>query len=176
MSFTNHLFSQTVLTFLSAAIGKRPRNYLSCSCSPFGSFPPKNKFKWKFFLLSMESYQGPLGPQPSTLSTELRLHWYITLKNYLFYLRISKTTLQTLDQYWSTLVLFLNIDMDHQKSLFVVLSRRIKPWWIHIRWRKFWKKIINQIFQNCIPKKIICQFLCQIKLAVRQKRNDWCGN
>ena len=41
------VFCQTLSLFLSAAIGQRPRNYLSCRCSssscpcssPFGSFP-----------------------------------------------------------------------------------------------------------------------------------------
>ena len=96
------------MLFLSAAIGQRPRNYLSCcpcSCSsPFGSFPLKNKFKWKKFLPSWGPNQGRLAPQPSTLSTELWQHWYKMLENYLFNLRISRTTPQTLDQYWSTLV------------------------------------------------------------------------
>ena len=43
-------------SFLSAAIGIRPRNYLSCSCccssgscSPFGSFPHINEISLKHF-------------------------------------------------------------------------------------------------------------------------------
>ena len=47
---------------------------------------------------------GPLAPQPSTLSTELWQLSYKLLENYLFSLRISKTTPPTLDQYCSTLV------------------------------------------------------------------------
>ena len=61
---------------LRPSIGQRPRNYLSCcccssssSCSPFGSFPLKNKFKWKKIIPSWESNRGPLAPQTSTLST-----------------------------------------------------------------------------------------------------------
>ena len=46
--WSNQFFSLVIISlsswrqFLSAAIGQRPRNYLSCcscSCSPFGSFP-----------------------------------------------------------------------------------------------------------------------------------------
>ena len=51
--------------FLSAAIGQRPRNYLSCfccCCSPFGSFPLYKKFKRKKFLPFWESNRGPLAP------------------------------------------------------------------------------------------------------------------
>ena len=40
----HHFCPSCIQLFLSAAIGQRPRNYLSCSCSssccsPFGSFP-----------------------------------------------------------------------------------------------------------------------------------------
>ena len=97
---------EPIFTFLSAAIGQITRNNLnSCCCcccsSPFGSFPLKNKFKWKKFLPSWESNRGPLAPKPSTLLAELWQHWYKLLENYIFK---EKTTPQTLDQYWSTLV------------------------------------------------------------------------
>ena len=68
--------------FLSAAIGHRTRNYLSCCsswtcCSPFGSFPHINEISFKNFLLVS-------GIEP------LEIDFYISP--------------QTLDQYWSTLV------------------------------------------------------------------------
>ena len=48
--------------FLSAAIGQRPRNYLSCSCcscsSPFGSFPHM-KYHSKMFCLKLDSILWP---------------------------------------------------------------------------------------------------------------------
>ena len=101
--------------FLSVAIGPRPRNYLSCccsSCSSFGSFSLKNKFKWKKIVASWISNWGLLAPQPSTLSTELWHHCHKLLENFLFNLRISKTMPQTLDQYWSTLV-----SIERQKKI-----------------------------------------------------------
>ena len=55
---SNFLRQLVVTPFLSAAIGQRPRNYLSCCCcsccccccsccSPFGSFPHYKEFKRK---------------------------------------------------------------------------------------------------------------------------------
>ena len=109
LSQVNYLMvCTTQVVYLSAATGQRPRNYLSCSCPccslQFGSFPLKNKFKWKKFLPAWDLKSGPLAPQPSTLSNELWQHWYILVENYVFNLRISRTTPQTLDQYWLTLV------------------------------------------------------------------------
>ena len=53
------------MTFLSAAIGQRPRNYLSCCCccsSPFGSIPHLNKLK--FFWTFVELNPGCLDDSP----------------------------------------------------------------------------------------------------------------
>ena len=60
--------------FLSAAIGQRPRNYLSCCCpSPFGSFPLKKIFKWKKSpWLGIKP--GSIRSTANRLSTELQSH------------------------------------------------------------------------------------------------------
>ena len=56
------------------------------------------------------------------MSIDTLIHWYRMMENYLFNLRISKTTQQTLDQYWSTLV-YLFSELYNLFLSTLVLSR-----------------------------------------------------
>ena len=56
-------------------------------------------------LPSRDSKLGPPNPHSGTLPTELRRHSYLVFENYLLN---SKIMLQTLNQYWSTLVSLVN--------------------------------------------------------------------
>ena len=84
----------------------------------------KIKFSEKNFSPFREKNFGPLAPQPSALSTEQWQHWYNLMENYQFNLRISKTTLSTLDQYWSTLVLIWTQpqQLRHRDRMLKILS------------------------------------------------------
>ena len=83
------MFWQVSNLFLSAAIGQRPRNFLSCSSC----------------CCSCRNRTGVLQLPSRALYPLSYSHIVIqVVKNYLFNLRMSKTMPKTLDQCWSTLV------------------------------------------------------------------------
>ena len=88
--------------FLSAAIGQKPRNYSRCCCCsfPFVSFLLQKKLKWKKFCLSWNQTGVILNSIQALYQLSYSIIVSHSMENYLFNLRVSKTTQQTPRQSW----------------------------------------------------------------------------
>ena len=118
---------------MSAAIGQRPRNYLSCCwcCSPFGSFPLYKKFKWKKISLTGN------WTRALQIHSQALIHWatgpFMLLQWKIDYY-ISP---QTLDQYWSTLVLLKKTKITKVFLLFCLSEQGKHYLEIHQQYSQF---------------------------------------
>ena len=145
--------------FLSAAIGQRPRNFLSfscccCSCSsPFGSFPHINEVQYKKIL-------PDAGIEP--LTTGFSVHHSTNRAIYIINVKIDfYISPQTLNQYWSTLVLLWLI-----KLLLLQAARRLS---IH-----FYKK--NDKFLIRISSLYLVLIPAEAEIKLFRINNDWLWN